>query len=56
VGVFVWLLNLDRPAWHVSSIIQNAAFPLAMIVVLVVAVRVLLSGAREAELNWVTDP
>ena len=56
VGVFVWLLNLDRPAWHVSSIIQNAAFPLTMIVVLVVAVRVLLSGAREAELNWVTDP
>jgi hypothetical protein len=27
-----------------------------MIVILVVAIWVLLSGAREAELNWVTDP
>ena len=55
-GVIVWLLNLGR-LWHPLTLtIQDAAFPLAMIVVLVVAVRVLLSGAREADLNWVTDP
>jgi hypothetical protein len=38
------------------SLLSDAAFPLSMIVLLVVAIRVLLSGAREADLNWVTDP
>jgi hypothetical protein len=55
-GLVVWLLNLNRLFWPLSSLILDIAFPLTMIVMLVVAIRVLLSGAREADLNWVTDP
>ncbi|HEY8749098.1 MAG TPA: hypothetical protein VIM11_14035 [Tepidisphaeraceae bacterium] len=55
-GLVVWLLNLNRLFEPLSSLLLDIAFPLTMIVMLVVAVRVLLSGAREAELNWVTDP
>jgi hypothetical protein len=55
-GLVAWLLNLNRIFWPLSSLILDVAFPLAMIALLLVAVRVLLSGAREAHLNWVTDP
>jgi len=55
-GMVVWLVNLDRIFRPLSSIILDAVFPLAMIGVLVVTIRVLLAGAQEAELNWVTDP
>jgi hypothetical protein len=38
------------------SLLLDAAYPLAMLVVLLVMIRTLLTCAREAEQNWVTDP
>ena len=55
-GFVVWLLHFNRLFPPLPSLLSDAAFPLSMIVMLVMAIRVLLLGAREADLNWVTDP
>ena len=55
VGLVVWVLDLNRVWWPFSSVVLNVAFPLAMIGALGVMVKVLRVGAREAEVNWVTD-
>jgi hypothetical protein len=54
-GFWVWLLSLDRFFWPLRSIVWDWLFPLSMIAMLMLTVRVLLSNAREAELNWTTD-
>lgn len=54
-GLVVWLLKIDQLFSPLPSLILDAAFPLAMIVTIVAAIRVLVSGAREADQNWVTD-
>jgi len=56
IAFFVWLLNFERLWWPLRSVVADAAFPLAMTVVLAVMIRVLLKGAREAAVNWVTEP
>lgn len=56
IGVIVWLLNLERVWWPLRSVVADAAFPLSMLVVLAVMIRLLVLGAREVELNWVTEP
>ena len=56
VGFWVWLLNLHRLFWPLRSIVWEWLFPLSMIAMLVLTVRVLLSNAREADSNWTTDP
>jgi len=55
-AIAFWAMMVDRLWWGFRPILVDAAFPLSMIVVLVVTIRVLLLGAREATLNWVTDP
>jgi hypothetical protein len=55
-GTVVWLFNIQRLFWPLRSIIWDWLFPLSMIAMLVVTIRVLLRGACEARLNWVTDP
>lgn len=55
VGLVVWLLELNRVWWPFSSVVLNVAFPVTMIAALGVMVKVLRVGAREAEVNWVTD-
>jgi hypothetical protein len=54
-GVVVWVLSFDRIFFPLSSLLLDALFPLTMVVMLAMAIRVLLRGAREAELNWITD-
>jgi hypothetical protein len=54
-GLVVWALSFDRIFFPISPLLFDALFPLTMVVMLAVAVRVLLRGAREAELNWITD-
>jgi hypothetical protein len=55
-GFVFWLININQFIWPLPLLLLDAAFPLSMIVMLVATIRALLSGAREAELNWVTDP
>jgi len=55
LGLIVWLLNIDQFFRPLSSLVLDAVFPLSMIVMLAAMVRVLLSGAREADLNWISD-
>jgi hypothetical protein len=57
VGFWVWLLNLHRVFWWpLRSIVWDVAFPLSMLVTITLAIRVLLSNAREADANWISDP
>jgi hypothetical protein len=55
-GVVVWVMNLDRLWWPLDLLLADVVFPVCMMLMLVVTIRVLLAGAREAEANWVTDP
>jgi hypothetical protein len=55
-GFVMWLFNLHRLWWPLRVIVWDLIFPLSMIAMLIVTILVLLRGAREAQLNWVTDP
>ena len=56
LGFWFWVLNIEQLWWPLRSILADLVFPCTVILVLVPMIRVLLSGAREAEQNWVTDP
>jgi hypothetical protein len=45
-GLLAWLFNIDGLFWPLPLLLLGAAFPLSMIVMLVVAIRVLLLGPR----------
>jgi hypothetical protein len=57
-GGILWVINVDGlfAPIPLRQLLLEVAFPLATIVVSAIAIRVLLLGANEAELNWVTDP
>jgi hypothetical protein len=55
-GLVFWLFTIDRIIWPLRSIIWDWLFPLSMLAMLAVTLRMLLRGAREADLNWATDP
>lgn len=55
IGFWVWLLDLQRLFWPLPSIVWEWAYPLSMIIALVVTTRALLRNAREAEMNWATE-
>lgn len=55
-GFLVWLLHFDRLFWPLRSIIWDWLFPLSMIGMLALTIRVLISNSREADANWTTDP
>jgi hypothetical protein len=55
-GTVAWIFGLDRLFWPLRSIILDWAFTLSMLGMIVITVTVLLRCAREATLNWVSDP
>jgi hypothetical protein len=55
-GMVAWLFGFKRFFWPLRSIVWEWLYPLSMLAMLAVMIRVLLQGAREAEQNWITDP
>lgn len=52
----IWLWDITRFFWPLRSIVLHWLFPLSMITMCVMTIRVLRIGAREATANWVSDP
>ena len=54
-GVVFWLMRVDALFWPARTIICDGLFPLSMIAMIAVMIRLLLRGAGEADANWISD-
>jgi len=52
----MWLVVLDKFFWQLRPIVWEAHYPICMLIVCIALTSLLIRHAREADLNWVTDP
>jgi hypothetical protein len=55
-GTLIWFSDTNELTWLLRSIVWDSIFPVSVLGMSTMTIRILLRGAREASANWVTDP